>query len=54
MGLFVPVAVLPPPQSTVYPVTVDPPFNTGAVNATVADPFPAVAASMVGASEGVA
>jgi hypothetical protein len=35
-------------------VTVDPPLLTGAVNAMVADPFPAVAIPMTGAPEGVA
>jgi hypothetical protein len=35
-------------------VTSDPPFATGAVKATVAEPLPAVAVPIVGASEGVA
>jgi hypothetical protein len=53
IGLLVPVAVWPP-QSTVYPVIMEPPSCAGAVNATVREPFPDVAVPMVGASGGVA
>ena len=45
-----PVAVKPPGEDvTVYPVMVLPPFEIGAVNATLAWAFPAVATGLVGA-----
>ena len=44
-----PVAVKPPMfEETVYVVIADPPFETGAVNETVAWPLPAVALTPVG------
>ena len=36
------------PQVAVYDVIVEPPFETGGVNATVACPLPAVAVPIVG------
>jgi hypothetical protein len=46
----VPVRVAPPPvHDTVYAVMLAPPFDDGAVNAILADAFPAVAVPMVGA-----
>jgi len=44
------VAVMPPGDDVaVYPVIAEPPLLAGAVNATDADPVPAVAVPMVGA-----
>jgi hypothetical protein len=49
-GLAAPVAVSPPGDAvTVYEVIADPPFDAGALNVTVAWPFPAVAAPALGA-----
>ncbi len=52
IGLTDPVPVLLP-QVAVYPVIAVPPVAAGAVNVTVAEPLPAVAAPMVGAAGGV-
>lgn len=52
MGEVVPVAVttaLPPLDVTVYPVIALPPVLVGAINATLAVVFPAVATTDVGA-----
>ena len=50
-----PVAVNPPVlEVTVYEVIAEPPFETGAVNVTVACPLPAVAVPIVGAPGTVA
>jgi hypothetical protein len=49
-GLAEPAAVIAPGlEVAVYPVIVAPPLLTGAVNATVACAFPAVAVPIVGA-----
>jgi hypothetical protein len=49
IGLAVPVEVIPPGfEVTVYPVIAEPPLLDGAVNVTVAWPFPAVAVPIVG------
>jgi hypothetical protein len=46
-----PVAVNPPTlEVTVYPVIIEPPFDTGAVNEIVACPLPLIATTPVGAS----
>jgi hypothetical protein len=51
IGEVPPVAVNPPTlEVTVYPVITDPPFDTGAVNVTVACPLPLTAVTFVGAS----
>jgi hypothetical protein len=50
---LVPVAVWPP-HAAVYPVIIAPPLAAGAVKPTVAEPFPAVVAPIVGAWGGVA
>jgi hypothetical protein len=50
IGLVVPVPVNPPGlEVAVYPVIAEPPLLAGAVNVTVACPFPAVAVPIVGA-----
>ncbi len=50
IGELDPEAVKPPGEDvTVYPVMVLPPFEIGAVNATLAWAFPAVATGLVGA-----
>jgi hypothetical protein len=50
MGEVAPVAVIPPGLDvTVYPVTTLPPLLVGATNATLAEAFPAVATTAVGA-----
>ena len=50
IGLAVPVPVIPPGLDvTVYPVIAEPPSLAGAVKATVACAFPAVAVPIVGA-----
>ena len=55
MGEVVPVPVkLPGLDVTVYPVIALPPVFTGAINATLACAFPAVATTLVGASGTVA
>ena len=55
IGLTVPVAVMPPGlEVTVYKVIGLPPFDAGAVKATVARPPPGVAVPMVGAPGNVA
>ncbi len=55
IGLATPVAVNAPGEDvTVYPVTAEPPSETGAVNETEASVFPAVADTIVGASGTVA
>jgi hypothetical protein len=49
-GELAPVAVKPPGEEvTVYPVMALPPSEAGAVNATLAWAFPAVATGLVGA-----
>ena len=54
LGLDVPVAeMFPGLQVAVYCVIGEPPLLPGAVNATAADPEPAVAAPMVGGPGGV-
>src|ERR1700689_4029996 len=50
MGLALPAAVIPPGlEVTVYWVIAAPPLFAGAVNDTVASPFPRVAVPIVGA-----
>ena len=50
IGEVPPVAVIPVFEVTVYEVIADPPLLDGAVNETVALPFPATAETLVGAS----
>ena len=55
MGDVVPIAVMPPGLDvTVYPVITLPPVLDGATKATLAEAFPAVATTLVGASAAVA
>ena len=54
IGEVPPVAVIPVFEVTVYEVIVDPPLFEGAVNETVACPFPPTAVTLVGASGVVA
>ena len=55
MGDVVPIAVMPPGLDvTVYPVITLPPVLDGATKATLAEAFPAVATTLVGASGTVA
>jgi hypothetical protein len=51
IGDELPVAVAPPGLAvTVYPVIAEPPFSAGAEKDTDAEPLPAVALTLVGAS----
>jgi hypothetical protein len=55
IGESLPLAVIPPVlEVTVYPVIADPPVDAGAVNVTVASPFPRTAETLVGAPGTVA
>ena len=55
MGDVVPIAVMPPGLDvTVYPVITLPPVLDGATKATLAEAFPAVATTLVGAPGTVA
>jgi len=55
IGLADPVPVIPPgTHAAVYVVIADPPVAPGAVNAILAEPFPAAALPIAGAAGGVA
>lgn len=54
IGLEAPDCVSPVDAVAIYPVMADPPSLAGAVNVTLAEPIPAVAAPMVGAPGAVA